>query len=104
LLILKADCWSVGIILYCLLCGYPPFGVDEPDDVLFNRILRGQFHFPSPVFDSISNSAKLLITRLLNTDPFMRASATDVVEWHWTKVRGKKFFYFFFGFFEKFSN
>uniref|UniRef100_A0A914MFM1 Protein kinase domain-containing protein n=1 Tax=Meloidogyne incognita TaxID=6306 RepID=A0A914MFM1_MELIC len=81
----KADCWSVGIILYCLLCGYPPFGVDEPDDVLFNRILRGQFHFPSPVFDSISNSAKLLITRLLNTDPFMRASATDVVEWHWTK-------------------
>lgn len=85
----KADCWSVGIILYCLLCGYPPFGVDEPDDVLFNRILRGQFHFPSPVFDSISSSAKLLITKLLNTDPFARASAADVLDWHWTKGLGK---------------
>ncbi|KAF7636586.1 hypothetical protein Mgra_00003981 [Meloidogyne graminicola] len=84
----KADCWSVGIILYCLLCGYPPFGVDEPDDVLFNRILRGQFHFPSPVFDTISSSAKLLITKLLNTDPYMRASAADVLNWHWTKKLG----------------
>lgn len=85
----KADCWSVGIILFILLCGFPPFGVDEPDEVLFNRILRGQFHFPAPTFDSVSASAKLLICRLLNTDPNSRLSALDVLNWPWIKGLGE---------------
>lgn len=85
----KADCWSVGIILFILLCGFPPFGVDEPDEVLFNRILRGQFDFPSPSFDSISCSAKLAIARLLNTDPYSRHSASDVLNLQWIKTLGR---------------
>ncbi|KAL3125023.1 hypothetical protein niasHT_000628 [Heterodera trifolii] len=85
----KADCWSIGIILFILLCGFPPFGVDEADEVLFNRILRGQFDFPSPSFDSISFSVKLLIVRLLNTDPNSRFSASDVIGSQWVKSHGQ---------------
>uniref|UniRef100_A0A183CHP4 non-specific serine/threonine protein kinase n=1 Tax=Globodera pallida TaxID=36090 RepID=A0A183CHP4_GLOPA len=86
----KADCWSIGIIVFILLCGFPPFGVDEPDEVLFNRILRGQFDFPSPSFDSISFSVKLLVARLLNTDPNSRFSASNVLDSQWIKTMGDK--------------
>uniref|UniRef100_A0A914GQY5 non-specific serine/threonine protein kinase n=1 Tax=Globodera rostochiensis TaxID=31243 RepID=A0A914GQY5_GLORO len=86
----KADCWSIGIIVFILLCGFPPFGVDEPDEVLFNRILRGQFDFPSPSFDSISFSVKLLVARLLNTDPNSRFSASNVLDSQWIKNLGER--------------
>uniref|UniRef100_A0A915DQ03 non-specific serine/threonine protein kinase n=1 Tax=Ditylenchus dipsaci TaxID=166011 RepID=A0A915DQ03_9BILA len=74
----KADCWSAGIILYILLCGFPPFGFDE-DEVLFNKILRGEFEFPSPSFDEISFAARLLIRSLLSTEPEGRYSANKLL-------------------------
>ena len=48
--------WAAGVILYILLCGFPPFRSSERDqDELFNIILQGQFEFLSPYWDTISD-------------------------------------------------
>jgi len=43
----KCDVWSCGIILYILLCGYPPFNGDN-DNQIFEKIKEGKLYFPSP--------------------------------------------------------
>ncbi|XP_060521515.1 calcium/calmodulin-dependent protein kinase type 1-like [Cylas formicarius] len=58
------DVWSIGVISYILLCGYPPF-YDENDVNLFAQILKGEFEFDSPYWDEISDSAKDFIRNLI---------------------------------------
>ncbi|XP_037925477.1 calcium/calmodulin-dependent protein kinase type 1 isoform X2 [Hermetia illucens] len=58
------DVWSIGVISYILLCGYPPF-YDENDANLFAQILKGEFEFDSPYWDEISDSAKDFIQNLM---------------------------------------
>ncbi|CAL7939082.1 unnamed protein product [Xylocopa violacea] len=58
------DVWSIGVISYILLCGYPPF-YDENDANLFAQILKGEFEFDSPYWDDISESAKDFIHKLM---------------------------------------
>ncbi|XP_017155659.1 calcium/calmodulin-dependent protein kinase type 1 isoform X1 [Drosophila miranda] len=58
------DVWSIGVISYILLCGYPPF-YDENDANLFAQILKGEFEFDSPYWDEISESAKQFIKNLM---------------------------------------
>ncbi|XP_052860145.1 calcium/calmodulin-dependent protein kinase type 1 [Anopheles cruzii] len=58
------DVWSIGVISYILLCGYPPF-YDENDANLFAQILKGEFEFDSPYWDEISDSAKDFIRQLM---------------------------------------
>ncbi|XP_023168776.1 calcium/calmodulin-dependent protein kinase type 1 isoform X2 [Drosophila hydei] len=58
------DVWSIGVISYILLCGYPPF-YDENDANLFAQILKGEFEFDSPYWDEISESAKHFIKNLM---------------------------------------
>src|SRR4051812_48649314 len=49
------DVWSIGVIAYILLCGYPPF-YDESDANLFAQIIKGEYEFDSPYWDEISDS------------------------------------------------
>lgn len=58
------DVWSIGVISYILLCGYPPF-YDENDANLFAQILKGDFEFDAPYWDEISESAKDFIRHLM---------------------------------------
>uniref|UniRef100_A0A2I3T4J2 calcium/calmodulin-dependent protein kinase n=1 Tax=Pan troglodytes TaxID=9598 RepID=A0A2I3T4J2_PANTR len=51
------DCWSIGVIAYILLCGYPPF-YDENDSKLFEQILKAEYEFDSPYWDDISDSGR----------------------------------------------
>ena len=54
---MEVDCWATGIILYILLCGYPPFKTtDRNQDELFQLIQRGKFTYDSEHWNSISSS------------------------------------------------
>jgi serine/threonine protein kinase len=49
------DVWSCGVILYVLLCGFPPFYADHDGD-LYELIRTGSYSFPSPYWDDVSDN------------------------------------------------
>ena len=51
------DLWSIGVITYILLVGYPPF-YEENNVELFQVIMRGEYEFDSPYWDNISKDGK----------------------------------------------
>jgi len=83
----EVDYWSIGIILYILLCGFPPF-YEENNAELFAKIKEGKFEFPSPYWDDISDSAKDLISSLLVVDPASRLNADSILTHPWVKGDG----------------
>uniref|UniRef100_A0A8C3TYS7 Serine/threonine-protein kinase DCLK2 n=1 Tax=Catharus ustulatus TaxID=91951 RepID=A0A8C3TYS7_CATUS len=59
---LKVDIWAAGVITYILLCGFPPFRSENNlQEDLFDQILVGKLEFPSPYWDNITDSAKVLM-------------------------------------------
>ncbi|KAM4045819.1 serine/threonine-protein kinase DCLK1 isoform 1-T1 [Anomaloglossus baeobatrachus] len=86
---LKVDIWAAGVITYILLCGFPPFrGSGDDQEVLFDQILMGQVDFPSPYWDNVSESAKGLITMMLQVEVDQRYSALQVLEHPWVNDDG----------------
>ncbi|XP_039617220.1 calcium/calmodulin-dependent protein kinase type 1D [Polypterus senegalus] len=76
------DCWSIGVIAYILLCGYPPF-YDENDSKLFEQILKAEYEFDAPYWDDISDSAKDFISRLMEKDPTRRYTCEQALRHPW---------------------
>lgn len=76
------DVWSIGVISYILLCGYPPF-YDENDANLFAQILKGEFEFDSPYWDDISESAKDFIRQLMCVDVNKRYTCRQALQHPW---------------------
>ena len=81
------DMWSTGVILYILLCGFPPF-YEEELPALFDQILKGRYDFPSPWWDKISPEAKALVRRLLTVDPKKRITASQTKQDPWMSKAG----------------
>ncbi|XP_020009950.2 serine/threonine-protein kinase DCLK3 [Castor canadensis] len=87
---LEVDMWAAGVILYILLCGFPPFrSPDRDQDELFNIIQLGHFEFLAPYWDNISDAAKDLVSRLLVVDPKKRYTAHQVLQHPWIETAGK---------------
>lgn len=80
----KCDIWSTGVILYILLCGYPPFN-GQNDKQIIENVLRGKFTLEEPEWDEISPEAKDFVSRLLKYDPNERISAEDALQHPWIK-------------------
>ncbi|TYZ59751.1 hypothetical protein PybrP1_009826 [[Pythium] brassicae (nom. inval.)] len=76
------DVWSIGVITYILLAGYPPFH-DESQPILFRKIRKGKFQYDSPYWDNVSDDAKDFISRMLVVNPKDRATATQLLEHRW---------------------
>jgi len=78
----EIDLWSIGVILYILLCGFPPFFGDSDDDV-YDKIVSNDWKFISPYWDSVSDSAKSLIRGLMTPDPRSRFSVQQALAHPW---------------------
>jgi mitogen-activated protein kinase-activated protein kinase 5 len=59
--------WSLGVIVYILLCGYPPFYSEEPNKqitrVMKKKIMAGSYDFPKEDWTHISEMARDLVKR-----------------------------------------
>eukprot|EP00540_Astrosyne_radiata_P017977 CAMPEP_0116844664 /NCGR_PEP_ID=MMETSP0418-20121206/12823_1 /TAXON_ID=1158023 /ORGANISM="Astrosyne radiata, Strain 13vi08-1A" /LENGTH=343 /DNA_ID=CAMNT_0004475661 /DNA_START=537 /DNA_END=1568 /DNA_ORIENTATION=+ len=78
----KADMWSLGVIVYILLGGYPPF-IEQNQRDLFRKIRKGQYEFHEEYWGQVSGEAKELISSLLTVSPARRLSAEDSLRNQW---------------------
>lgn len=87
----KVDIWAAGVILYILLCGFPPFASPSNDqEELFDQIAEGRYEFTSPYWDDVSESAMELISDMLVVDPADRLSAVDILGHPWVTAETVK--------------
>lgn len=79
---LKCDVWSVGVMMYMLLSGSPPFH-GSSDMQTLELVKQGKYSLDGPLWDQISTEAKDLIFRMLNMNPLKRCTAAEALQHPW---------------------
>ncbi|KAL4658657.1 calcium/calmodulin-dependent protein kinase type 1G-like [Arapaima gigas] len=91
------DCWSIGVITYILLCGYPPFYEDN-ESKLYSKIMNAEYEFDSPFWDDISASAKDFIRNMMQKNSKLRYTSEQALRHPWINentARNQDFYHSF---------
>jgi calcium-dependent protein kinase len=81
----SCDLWSIGVIAYALLCGYPPFNGPDNDAVL-DAVRRGRYVFASHDWLCRSRESRDFIRHLLQKDPRKRLTAIQAMNHPWIRM------------------
>jgi len=86
------DIWSLGVVLYICLCGFPPFSDElySPENpyTLSQQIKSARYDFPSPYWDSVDDLALDLIERMLQLNPEKRITVDEALRHPWLRELG----------------
>ena len=81
----KCDEWSLGVIMYILLCGSPPFDGLNNDEIC-NKVKIGKYNIKGEEWENISIEAKDLISKFLEINSEKRISVAEALNHPWFKV------------------
>ncbi|KAF4074139.1 hypothetical protein AMELA_G00236090 [Ameiurus melas] len=77
------DCWSLGVLLFICLGGYPPFNSESSSMSVRDQIISGHYCFIRSQWESVSAQAKDLVKKLLVVDPNKRLSISEALQHSW---------------------
>ena len=79
------DMWSIGVITFAILGGYPPFNIgrEQPDSQLYNKILTCDYEFDEEIWEDVSEEAKDFIQKLLEPNREKRMKPEEAIKHKW---------------------
>lgn len=84
----RCDIWSIGVILYIMLSGTPPF-TGSSNKEIYSKILEEPLKFEGKTWASVSNPAKNLIKKILTKNPSKRISLNELYYDPWIRTRAE---------------
>lgn len=85
----SCDMWSMGVIIYILMCGYPPFYSEHPtsrraiDKSMRRKIMNGTYQLNEREWERVSMQAKDVVRKLLCVDPHERMTIDELIKHPW---------------------
>ncbi|KAM7018469.1 serine/threonine-protein kinase Chk2 [Tautogolabrus adspersus] len=83
---LAVDAWSLGVLLFVCLGGYPPFHESFSKKTITEQIIGGEFTMVQAKWRHVSDQAKDVVRKLLVVDPGKRMTIEEALKHPWLQV------------------